>query len=325
MHVWTNFRKSSFLVLIGLALAGGCYQYAPPPPAETRSAPDQPEVVKPLPPPPDYTSANIAPGYDDVPLVNQRPPEEPRFVDAYTKVGRPRILVFVNRDLAGQTLPVNPNEPLVSVENTRQSTTGIKTTDTGGGYSSSPYDYYSHSYDYNHSFQSTGPGKYQERTDVYLNPGQYDEAAAKSIDYEMIENIMTDWLSASGQVTIISPLAARQRLTDQEVTELQNGRPQMLGEIAQKLQADILVQITAHPSVQTSQGLGIRLIAQALNTKAGQQIAQATVDIPPPLEKTTLNRYTRFVARKLMDGMSNSWEAMASQPPPPPSTQPTNH
>lgn len=266
-----------------------------------------------MPPPSDI--ANIQPGFNDVPLVNQQPPEEPRYVQAYASVGKPRILVFVNRTVTGELIPVNPTGPLVSVENTQQSNTGVKVGQGSNVNSNSPYSNYSQNY--NRSFESSGPARYQDRTDIYLQPGQYDEAAAKSIDYELIENILTDWLSARGQVTIISPMSARGRLSDQEVQELQSGRPQMLGELAQKLQTDILVQVTARPSRQTSTGLGIRLIAQALNTKGGQQIAQATVDVPPPMEKTTLNRYTRFVARKMMDAMTNSWSVMASQPPAP--------
>src|SRR3954447_23196374 len=65
----------------------------------------------------------------------------------------------------------------------------------------------------------------------YLQPGQYDEANAKSLDYQAIENIMTDWLAANGQVTVISPTMARQRLTDEQVKEIQDGRPIALSEI----------------------------------------------------------------------------------------------
>jgi hypothetical protein len=292
----------------------GCYpapqRQAPPPAGSPVTYGAEP--VKPMPEPTD--PAYIQPGFDDVPLVNQQPPEEPHYVQAYGAVGKPRILVFVNRTVTGELIPVNPTGPIASVENTQQSNTGVKVGQSSNVNSNSLYSNYSQNY--NRSFESSGPAHYQDRTDVYLQPGQYDEAAAKSIDYEMIENILTDWLSARGQVTIISPMSARGRLTDQEVQELQNGRPQMLGELAQKLQTDILVQVTARPSRQTSTGLGIRLIAQALNTKGGQQIAQATVDVPPPMEKTTLNRFTRFVARKMMDEMTNSWNVMASQPPP---------
>lgn len=309
-------KRAAAVIAPALIFGAGCFppparQAAPPPGAPVSYSRDP---VKPMPEQTD--TANIQPGYDDVPLVNQQPPEEPRYVQAYGAVGKPRILIFVNRTVTGDLIPVNPTGPLVSVENTQQSNAGVKVGQGSNVNSNSPYSNYSQNY--NRSFESTGPARYQDRTDIYLQPGQYDEAAAKSIDYEMIENILTDWLSARGQVTIISPMSARGRLSDQEVQELQNGRPQMLGELAVKLQTDILVQVTARPSRQTSTGLGIRLIAQALNTKGGQQIAQATVDVPPPMEKTTLNRYTRFVARKMMDAMTNSWSVMASQPPAPP-------
>ena len=42
------------------------------------------------------------------------------------------------------------------------------------------------------------------------------------------------------------------------------------------------------------------------------------LDVPPPLEKATLNRYARFVARKLMMDMTQSWtstEAPTTRPP----------
>jgi hypothetical protein len=50
-----------------------------------------------------------------------------------------------------------------------------------------------------------------------------------------------------------------------------------------------------------------------MNTRGGESLGRAVVDIPPPMEKTTLNRYTRFMARKLMDEMINAW---LNNPPP---------
>ena len=147
----------------------------------------------------------------------------------------------------------------------------------------------------------------------YLHPGQYDEVDAKSLDYEAIENIMTDWVACQGQVTVISPTLARQRLSDQQARDLQSGRPQMLSEIAQQLGADVLIQVQAHPTRQTPQGLEVRLVAEAMNTKGGQSLARATVDMEPPLTKTQINRYTRWLARKLMKDMTYTWSA----PPPP--------
>ena len=67
---------------------------------------------------------------------------------------------------------------------------------------------------------------------------------------------------------------ARQRLTDEQVKELQEGRPQMVGEVAQQLDADVLVQVQARPTRQTAQGLEVRVVAEAINIgRGGQSIA----------------------------------------------------
>ncbi len=277
--------------LLGVALQGGCHDSNPPPPRVAIPTQDQgiayryDEQGKPLPPPqPDDLPP---PAYIDAPLVNQRPPEQRAFVDAYRHVGRPRILVFVNRSLEGQALPVNSDGPLVSPER------GAR--DSG----------------------------------EYLRAGQYDEASAKSIDYAAMENILTDWLSADGQVQIISPLMARQRLTDEQFKDMQSGRPRMLGEVARLLDAEVLIQAQAHPTRQTPQGLEIRLVAEAVNIKGGESIGRAVLDVTPPLDKPQISKFTRFLARKLMDGMINSWESFGpptiqdrAAPPPPPATRP---
>jgi hypothetical protein len=289
----------------GLILSAGCQENPPPradiPPAEARSSSSDQEPMKPLPgqaPPPEP-----APPYYDEPLVSQRPPEAAPFVDAYRRVGQPRIAVFVNRTLEGSIVPIDTTTPLTHDETVR--------------------------------INSQGKTTYREQTDTYLHSGEYDEAAAKSIDYEAMETILTDWLSCDGAVTIIAPDLARQRLSDQQVRDLQSGRPQMLSEIAQQLSADVLIQVQAHPTRQTQEGLEIRLIAEAINTRGGESIGRAVVDIPPPLTKPRINRYTRFIARKLMDDMTGAWlntppgtkttdlpSAAPSSPAPNPATTP---
>ena len=53
------------------------------------------------------------------------------------------------------------------------------------------------------------------------------------------------------------------------------------------------------------------MIAQALNTKSGQQLAQASVQASLPMDNPTVSRTTRIIARKLMDEMTNTWNATA--------------
>jgi hypothetical protein len=217
-----------------------------PVPSQDQASVRESDPAKPLPPPQHHAGFDDAPPFDDVPLVNQRPPEQSAFVDAYRRVGSPRITLFVNRTLEGKMIPVNQDD----------------------------------------------------------------------LQYGAVENIMTDWLAANGQVTVISPTLAQQRLSDQQVKELQEARPQAQSEVAQQLGADVLIQVQAHPARQTSNGQEVRLVAEAMNTRGGQSIGRAVVDVPPPLEKTTINRYTRFLARKIMADMTDSWLA------PPPTTQP---
>ncbi len=276
--------RTEIMILVATAALVGCRDNTPPPQRVPVPAQDRSERVrtyerdemKPIAPPPQEQQADIRPPFDDAPIVSQRPPEQRAFVDAYRAVGSPRIIVFVNRTLEGTIIPAS-NEPGVHANLTRQS-------------------------------GDAGPASIN-----YLQRGQYDEVDAKSVDYQAIETIMTDWLASNGQVTIVSPTMARQRLSDQQVKELQEGRPTALSEVARQLDADVLIQVQAHPTKQTSDGLQVRIISEAMNTKGGQSIGRAVVDVPPPLEKTAINRSTRFLARKLMDDMIQTW----SSPPPP--------
>ncbi len=276
-------RMGRLLVIGGLPLCGlglaGCQDNGPPPRV----------VVPPVdyrssadedavkPMPPSAQGTDVpAPPYYDPPLVTQETPEQAAFVDAYNHVGRPRITVFVNRTLQGLTIPVNPAIPI----------------------------------------PNNGAANDSTRPPAYLVPGEYDEAQAKSLDYDAVEDTLTDWLSADGKVTMISPIMTRQTLTPDEIHDLQTGTPQALGEVAQRLSADVLVQVQAHPTRQTAEGLEIRVIAEAINTRGGQSIARAVVDVPPPLDKPKINDYTRFLARKLMDEMANTWSNPAPSAPP---------
>src|SRR5206468_11140506 len=70
----------------------------------------------------------------------------------------------------------------------------------------------------------------------------------------------------------------------------------------------------AHPTRQAVDApMNIRVIVEAMNTRGGQSLGRAVVDIPPPLDKPQINRFTRYLARKLMDDMTAAWLA----PPPP--------
>ena len=68
----------------------------------------------------------------------------------------------------------------------------------------------------------------------YLQPGQYDETRARQIDYEMMETLLADWMSADNKVTIISPTTVHRQLTEQEQRDLQAGKPQALTDVGKR-------------------------------------------------------------------------------------------
>ncbi|MBC7785678.1 MAG: hypothetical protein H7144_17755 [Burkholderiales bacterium] len=309
--------------IVGLSvfIAAGCQDHTPPPPRA--SVPpvgmynDEVRVVpgKPLPPP---EMPHYQPPFTDEPLITQVPPEQAVFVDAYAQVGRPRISLFVNRSLEGQIIPTNAGGRVAGVQNTRETDGAIKMESTRGRVDQwgRPID------ERTDRFETQGPARVTDRTEVYLAPGQYDEVAAKRVDYDAIENILTDWLAAGGKVSMISA-----KLSEAQIKDLQKGRRNVLNELSKDNQVDVLIQVQAHATRQTERGLEVRLVAEAINTQGGESIGRAVVDLPPPLEKRAINEYTRFLARKLMYDMSRTWSNPAPAPrtgasQAPPTTQP---
>lgn len=293
---------ASFLIiaLIGSAGVIGCRDNSPPPPRVPVPVPNsdtrdhstpisrRDTEMKPL-PPRTIDEISALPPFDDAPLVTQQVPEQNAFLDAYRRVGQPRIAVFVNRTLEGNSARLSSKSAAVTASGTRR--------------------------------DSRSSADLHETSDSYLRPGQYDEASAKSLDYQAVQNSLADVLACNGQVTIISPSMARQHLTDQQIKDIHDGHSQALNDALQQLGADIFVEVQAHPIRQTRDGLEVHLIAEAMNVKGGQSLGRAVVDVPPPLEETTINRSTRFMGRKLMDEMIGSW--LAPVPPPVPNDAPT--
>ena len=237
--------------LLTVAMVWGCGGSDTTPPPSSARVPGQYErrmatdwQAKPLPGP--SGDELPPPPFADAPLVSQQAPETQRFVDAYDRVGRPRILVWV-----------------------------------------------SHSGD-----------------------AFYDEAAARSIDYDAVENILADWLSAGGRVATIAPEAARQALTPQQAQSLNSGQAGNGQDLADRVRADVLVLVRAQPTRQSGEGPAVRLVADASNLKGGESLGRAVVDVPPPLDKPKINTYTRFLARKLMTDMTGAWSAYGGGPPP---------
>jgi hypothetical protein len=301
-------RVIVFAVFGGAALLVACQTQPPPGPPPPIVYPVG--AIKPMPqqdvePPP--------PAFNDPPLVDQPLPEESWFVGTYNHVGRPRIAVFVNRGLDGSLIGES-GQPVIT-ENTVQGSTGsvnVQSSDSSGYYG---YWYANHARS-NEQFSSTGPAEYHESTTIYLQPGQYDDASMAALDYQEMESLLADWISSNGQVTIVSPDFIRSHMSDQDVQALQAGKASGLDALSKNTNADVLIQITAHP-VRRQDQVVVLLVAEAINVRGGESLAHASVEMPTPVDRYQLNNYTRFLARKIIHGMTNTWEAAG-----PPSTQP---
>jgi hypothetical protein len=233
--------------MLAAMIGGGCKVPAPRPVAVPPTQPvvisgpvHEHEPMKPL--PPQRRESQVPAPYNDVPLVSQKPPEEPAFLDAYQRVGRPRMMIMA-----------------ISPDGSR------------AGDESYP----------------TGP-----------------------IDYGAIEAVLSDWMSCGGAVNLVSPHVAP--ATPPAPTSQPAPAPQ--------IDADILVRVEVHPA--RSDVKEVRLITEAVNTRGGESIGRAVVDVPTPLERKNLDEATRFIARKLMDEMTQSWNQMLADRSQPAAAQP---
>ncbi len=147
----------------------------------------------------------------------------------------------------------------------------------------------------------------------YLRPGEYDVLNARSIDYGMFEMQLADWMSADGKVNIVSPMLVHRTLTPDQEKALQEGRVGALTELAKTLRASILIQVQARPTRQTPAGLDLRMVAESIDVQTGESLSRVGFDVSPPFDKYAINRHTRFMARKLMDGMIQNWSTPRGQ------------
>lgn len=259
-------RPTAMLSLaIGLALAG-CRNTPPPRvpvPSESGGNPNityRHDPVKPLPqqqdqspaPPPQFTPPS--PPKTPPPEPPQAPPPQPpavpqSYLDAYDRVGRPRLLVLVDR----------PDQPARS-----------------------------------------------------LIPG----------DYELLERVVHESLAAGGQVALVPASMAYERISPQQLRDLQAGQLSALAQIGSMLRADVLVEIksVAAPNDQT------QLTATARNTRDGQQIATAASAIPTASPRRQIDFAGRLLGERMVDSLADAWDRLARQPATRPvSTQPVGH
>ena len=276
-------RFSVWIMLgaIGLLSQSGC-DTAPPPnrvPVPTSANPDQMrpmDYVKPLPPEDNRV---------DLRFPNQPIPEPPPPPNASTPSPTQHSFADVQRDFLDAYKQVGQPHIVIFVNHTLQGQIVP---------ASAPEPW----------LTSQPPGE-QAISATYLRSDQYDQASAGAVDYAGIENRLADWLSNKGQVAVTPPATVRQKLSEKQIKELQAGHA---GPV-EGLDADIFVQVQAHPVQQTQRGLQLQLEVRAINVKGGQAIGHATVDMESPIDHGQIDGTTRTISRELMVDMIRTWTA----------------
>jgi|GEM_PF-6248348 len=98
--------------------------------------------------------------------------------------------------------------------------------------------------------------------------------------------VFSDWLRSDGAVSITTARGDR-------------AKPDVVIELAVADDKD-------RPAVNLS--------ARAINVADNVLLGQAMVDMPKPADRAAINRYTRFLARKLMNDMTRTWNNAPVQP-----------
>lgn len=236
------------LLAIGLATAlAGCKNTPPPRvpvPSESGGNPYttyQHDSAKPLPSSADPHVQPSSPAQPPPPPPPQPPTVPQSYLDAYDRVGRPRLLVLVD-----------------------------------------PAD----------------------RPEKSLVPG----------DYEMLERVVHETLSAGGQVAIVPASAVRERIGPQQLRDLADGRATALADVGSALRADVLIEIK--PSATNDQ---TQLTATARNVRDGQQIATVTSTVQAASPRRQIDFAGRLLGERMVDALADAWDRLAR----PPATQPT--
>jgi len=142
-----------------------------------------------------------------------------------------------------------------------------------------------------------------------------DDVDAGAIDYNLIESLLSDWLSCDGKVTIISAQDARNKLTEDQIKDLQAGKEAALAAVGESTQGHVLIQAQVRAVKKTDSGAVVRVYAEAMNVRGGDLLAQASLEVNPPLNRAQWNKAGQALARELMVGLTKTWSAPMPQHP----------
>jgi hypothetical protein len=128
-------------------------------------------------------------------------------------------------------------------------------------------------------------------------------------DYDLIERVVRDTLSAGGTVATVPPAVVHDKLSATQIRDALNTGGNALSSAGAALHADVLIELKVAPAAGQTQINGT-----ARNARDGQALASVVSTINSGSPRSQIDFASRLLGERMINGLADSWERM-SQPP----------
>ena len=144
---------------------------------------------------------------------------------------------------------------------------------------------------------------------VLVDPSDQPEKSLVPGDYELLEKVVRETISAGGQIAVVPASAVRERTTPQQLRDIAAGRATALTEVGNALHGDVLIEIKPMTTDDKTQ-----LTATARNIRDGQQIATVTSAVQSASPRRQIDFAGRLLGERMVDALADAWDRLARQP-----------
>jgi hypothetical protein len=128
-------------------------------------------------------------------------------------------------------------------------------------------------------------------------------------DYEILEHVVHESLSAGGAVAVVPANTVRERVSTQQLRDLSAGRATAMVDIGNMLHADVLIEVK--PTATNDQ---TQLTATARNIRDGQPIATVTSAVQSASPRRQIDFAGRLLGERMVDALADAWDRLSRDP-----------
>jgi hypothetical protein len=128
-------------------------------------------------------------------------------------------------------------------------------------------------------------------------------------DYEILERVVRESLSAGGAVAAVPATTVRERVSTQQLRDLSAGRATAMVDVGNMLHADVLIEIK--PTATNDQ---TQLTATARNIRDGQPIATVTSAVQSASPRRQIDFAGRLLGERMVDALADAWDRLSHDP-----------